>query len=64
MTCLFANIRSEGEDQMNLIQDGVQVLCPIGYCKADEQVRYVEDITDCPNGCEICDGDCFYYAED
>ena len=43
---------------MILLQDGVEVLCPIGYCKADDEIEQ------CPIGCETCAGDCFYYDED
>lgn len=49
---------------MNMIQDGAKVFCSIGYCKADDEKRNPEDIEKCPIGCEECDGDCFYYAED
>lgn len=49
---------------MNMIQDGIQVFCSIGYCKADDEKRNPENIEECPIGCEECDGDCFYYAED
>lgn len=43
---------------------GVEVFCPIGYCKADDEKRNPNDIEQCPIGCETCDGDCFYYDED
>lgn len=49
---------------MILLQDGVEVFCPIGYCKADNKKRNPNDIEQCPIGCETCDGDCFYYDED
>ena len=49
---------------MEIVQDGVEVIVAIGYCKADEEKRNPEDIEDCPIGCAVCSGDCFYYAED
>lgn len=49
---------------MILLQDGIEVLWPIGYCKKDEEKRNITDLDECPNDCETCDGDCFYYAED
>ena len=49
---------------MILLQDCVEVFCPIGYCKADDEKRNPNDIEQCPIGCETCDGDCFYYDED
>ena len=49
---------------MNMIQDGVQVFYSSVYCKADDEKRNPENIEECPIGCEECDGDCFYYAED
>lgn len=53
-----------GGIRMILLQDGVEVLCPIGYCKADDEKRNPNDIEQCPIGCETCAGDCFYYDED
>ena len=49
---------------MDMKRDGVDVFCPIGYCKADDEKRSPDDILECPIGNEVCNGDCFYYAED
>lgn len=49
---------------MDLIQDGVRVLCPIGCCQLDEQRRAIENMEECPQGKVSCNGDCFYYSED
>lgn len=49
---------------MDMVRDGVQVLCPIGFCKADKNKRNPEDIEECPIGCNVCSGDCFYYSEE
>lgn len=50
---------------MDMTQDGVEIYClPDGaHCKADEEKRNPLDIDECPIGCEVCTGDCFYYAE-
>lgn len=51
---------------MELVQDGFEVYClpDNAYCELDEEKRSPLDIDDCPNGCEVCDGDCCYYRED
>ncbi len=51
---------------MKMLQDGVDVYClpDNAYCAADEDKRSPLDIDDCPNGCEVCEGDCYYYHED
>lgn len=65
MASKFGSVGMRIEDLiMDMIQDGVKVFCSIGYCNADDEKRNPEDIEECPIGCETCDGDCFYYAED
>lgn len=51
---------------MELAQDGVEVYClpDNAYCNADEEKRSPFDIDDCPIGCDVCSGDCYYYRED
>lgn len=51
---------------MIMLQDGVGVYClpDNAYCAADKKKRSPLDIDDCPNGCETCNGDCYYYHED
>nr|DAY46214.1 MAG TPA: PulE-GspE/GspE The type II secretory pathway [Caudoviricetes sp.] len=48
-----------------MMQDGVEVYClpDTAHCKADEQKRNPLDIDECPEGCEECTGDGYYYAE-
>lgn len=41
---------------MNMIQDGVNVFCSIGYCKADDAKRNPEDIEECRSGMKIVMG--------
>ena len=48
---------------MRVVQDGVDVYCCIGYCKADEEKRNPVAIEDCPYGHEVCTGDCYFYDE-
>lgn len=50
---------------MEMRQDGVRIDClPFTVsCLADEQERSPLDLDECPNGCEVCTGDCMYYAE-
>ncbi len=51
---------------MRMTQDGVDVyiLPDNALCKLDERRRSPLDMEKCPRGCEDCDGDCYYYAED
>lgn len=51
---------------MRMVQDGIDVYClpDNAYCAADDKKKSPLDIDDCPNGCEICEGDCYYYHED
>ncbi|MCI8378698.1 MAG: hypothetical protein HFH72_09295 [Lachnospiraceae bacterium] len=51
---------------MEMVQDGVEVYClpDNAYCELDEEKRSPFDIDDCPKGCKVCDGDCYYYKED
>lgn len=50
---------------MLMTHDGVEIFClPVGAtCTADEEKRNPLDIEECPVGCEVCTGDCIYYAE-
>lgn len=54
------------EKEMTMMQDGVDVYClPDGaYCAADGKGRSPLDMDECPIGCEVCEGDCYYYHED
>ena len=42
-----------------MVQNCVDVYClpDNGYCAADDEKRSPIDIDDCPNGCEVCEGD-------
>lgn len=48
-----------------MMQDEVSVYClPEGACcEADERKRSPLELDECPNGCEVCTGDCMYYTE-
>lgn len=50
---------------MTMLQDGVDVYClpDNAYCAADDEKRSPLDIDDCSNGCEVCEGDCYYYQQ-
>ena len=51
---------------MIMIQDGVEVMIlpDEACCTLDEYYRSPLDMEKCPQGCEECTGDCFYYSEE
>lgn len=50
---------------MDMIEDGVDVYClpDTAHCRADEEKRNPLELEECPIGCDVCIGDCYYYAE-
>lgn len=48
---------------MEMYQDGVEVLCIVGFCDKDEEKRGIADLDECPMGEESCSGDCLWYKE-
>lgn len=50
---------------MLMIHDGVEMFClpDSAVCMTDDEKRSPSDIDECPIGCEVCTGDCIYYAE-
>jgi hypothetical protein len=50
---------------MKMTQDGVDIYClPDGAkCYADEEERSPLDLLRCPEGEEVCTGDCCFYTE-
>lgn len=51
---------------MKMKYEDVDIYClPDGaVCKMDEKRRSPLEIEECPIGCDECDGNCFYYAEE
>lgn len=41
---MWIELGFSGGRRMILLQDGVEVFCPIGYCKADDEKRNPNDI--------------------
>ena len=50
---------------LDMIQDGVDVYClpDTARCEADEEKKSPLELEECPIGCDMCTGDCEYYAE-
>ncbi len=50
---------------MQMFQDGVEVMIlpDEAHCELDENKEYILDLEECPEGCETCSGDCYYYSE-
>ena len=42
----------------------IYILPDCAYCEIDDEKRNPLDINECPIGCDVCSGDCYYYRED
>lgn len=49
---------------MKMMQDGVEVtiLPDEACCTLSEYYESPFDLSECPKGCDVCTGDCFYYS--
>lgn len=50
---------------LDMIENGVVVYClpDTARCEADEEKKSPLELEECPIGCDVCTGDCEYYAE-
>lgn len=59
------NVKEDDRISMIVQHDGIEIIClpESACCECEESPVLLDDLTECPLGCEYCSGDCIYYNE-